>query len=171
MNKYRIESARLKEWDYSSHAAYFVTICTYGHKNYFGKMNGTIVELSTIGKIVKEEWLHTQEIRKDIRLDEYIIMPNHLHGIILLLHDEIPEGTKISNLSNIIKGFKSSVSKRIQNEGNSEFKWQSRFYDHVIRTEESLGNIRNYIISNPDKWELDEYNRKEEESFLKNIKK
>jgi len=87
-NKYRIESSRLKDWDYSKDGAYFVTICTHDMKNYFGKVIEDKVILTNIGKIVNNEWLRTKEIRENILLDEYIVMPNHFHGILMILNDD-----------------------------------------------------------------------------------
>ncbi|NJD22682.1 MAG: transposase [Melioribacter sp.] len=176
-NKYRIESARLKEFDYSATAWYYVTICTKGMIDWLGKIKNEKVELSSIGKIVLEEWTRTKEIRKSVELDEFVIMPNHLHGIIII-NDTVEttgsvglNSTKVEtqgsaslqvvtqNLSNIIKGFKSATTFRIRKECNKNFSWQPRFYDHVIRNEKSLYKIRNYIQLNPLKWEIDEYYR------------
>jgi len=168
-NKFRVESARLKDWDYSNDGVYFVTICTYKHINYFGKIKGSEVKLNNIGRIVSNEWLRTKAIRNDIVIDEFIIMPNHIHGI-LIIQNEDKSSTKKSNISNIIKGFKSAVSKKVFETGFKSFKWQSRFYDHIIGSEKSLGKIREYIVNNPLKWKIDEYNKKEEKLFLEKIK-
>lgn len=82
-NKYRVLSSRRPGWDYSDAAHYFVTIVTGGRRNYFGDVQNGEMILSTIGNIVHEEWVKTGEIRKDyVRLDEWIIMPNHIHAII-----------------------------------------------------------------------------------------
>ncbi|MCB1159724.1 MAG: hypothetical protein KDK45_19650, partial [Leptospiraceae bacterium] len=81
-NKYRIESARKKNWDYTSPAYYFITICTRDRKHYFGEIKNGIMELNPVGKIIHDEWYKTQSMRPNIYLDEFIIMPNHIHGII-----------------------------------------------------------------------------------------
>ncbi len=85
-DKYRIDSARYKNWDYSWAGSYFITICTKNRKHFFGKIINANMELSEIGKIVQREWEKTEIIRKDMNLGvgEYCIMPNHFHGIILL---------------------------------------------------------------------------------------
>lgn len=83
-DKYRIESARLREFDYSSSAWYYVTICTAKMYPWFGKVRNEKIELSLTGKIVLEEWIKTKEIRTTVDLDEFAIMPNHLHGIIII---------------------------------------------------------------------------------------
>nr|WP_320021607.1 transposase [uncultured Draconibacterium sp.] len=85
-NKYRISSARLQNWDYGRHAAYFVTICTQGREHYFGNIMDGEMQLSAIGKIAQTEWLKTFDLRPDMNLTmgEYIIMPNHFHAIIII---------------------------------------------------------------------------------------
>ncbi len=129
---------------------------------WFGNVKEENVELFSIGKIVLEEWIKTKEIRTAVDLDEFVIMPNHLHGIIIIIEAVETQGPAslpriTQNLSNIIKGFKSSTTFRIRKECNKNFSWQPRFYDHVIRNQKSLDNIRNYIRLNPLKWEIDEY--------------
>ena len=83
-NKYRVKSTRLKDWDYSNAGWYFVTICVKKLVPYFGKVVKAKMKLSKIGLIVKEEILKTVKIRKNIELDEWVIMPNHVHAIIIL---------------------------------------------------------------------------------------
>jgi REP element-mobilizing transposase RayT len=85
--KYRIESTRLKDWDYSRDGYYFVTICTQDKKCFFGDVIDEKVQLSAIGEIVADEWQKTPQIRKNVSLDTWIIMPNHVHGIIVINND------------------------------------------------------------------------------------
>ncbi|MCX6766878.1 MAG: transposase [Candidatus Moranbacteria bacterium] len=180
-NKYTIKSARLEGHDYSQDGMYFVTICTKNREECFGKIAEGKMILSDVGKIANEFW---QEIAKHflfVNLDEYIVMPNHLHGIIeinkngsnmyacrdealpRLYTGEFSKMSEISpksgSLSVIIGSFKSIVSKMINNQHpNIIFAWQSRFYDHIIRNEESLGKIREYIKTNPKMWKRDRNN-------------
>ena len=201
-DKYRIESTRLKDWDYSRDGYYFVTICTQDKKCFFGDVIDEKVRLSAIGEIVADEWQKTAQIRKNVSLDTWIIMPNHLHGIVIINNNNEPHGNthgvatcrdawhaskkgnihvaphsethgnaslqkgesydnkfgpQANNLSSIIRGFKSATTKRIHR-ARYDFSWQSRFYDHIIRNEKSLMKIREYIINNPLKWELDKNN-------------
>jgi len=141
-NKYRIESSRLKDWDYTNNAAYFITICTRNMKNYFGRVVEDKIKLSKIGKIVDEEWLITKDIRNNIILDEYVVMPNHFHGIIMILNENkinvettrrvvlIQNKTsqrdvstlKSGSLGAIIGQFKSVCTKRIHELGYINFK-------------------------------------------------
>ncbi len=181
-NKYRVELARRKGWDYSRAGCYFVTICAKNKEMVFGDVLGNgdeaRVELSEIGKIVKGEWLRTPAIRWNVELDEWIIMPNHIHGIIVinkqivernvethcnasLRDDEYQNkfGLQSNNLAAIIRGFKGATTKTInQKFPETNFAWQERFYDRIIRNEDELGKIREYIINNPLKWELDKNN-------------
>jgi REP element-mobilizing transposase RayT len=178
LNKYRIESARMKGWDYSNTAYYFVTICIKNRMNILGKIENDEMILNNIGKIIESEWLMTKIIRKNIELDEYKIMPNHFHAIIFINNDNIgtvscrdalqcvstgdSAGTETKygnrqNLSNIIRGFKGATTKKIHIAGHEEFEWQSRFYDRIIRDENELDNVRKYIRYNPSKWNEDEY--------------
>ncbi len=161
---FRIESARLKEWDYSTPWWYYITINTKNHVEYFGEVKNEKMVLNKLGKIVLEEWLKTKEIRKNIELNSYVVMPNHIQGILIIndncravarngstekknIHSNILP--KTNSLSAIIRSFKSAVSKQIHLTGNTEFSWQARFYDRIIRSESELFRIRKYIQQNP----------------------
>ena len=177
------KSIRLNEYDYSFPNWYYITICTYEKRNLFGKINNGKMILNKFGNVVKEEWMRTKEIRKYVDLDYYVIMPNHLHGIIIIeqsigngrgeLNSPVknesgriryaPTNNKFKSPSHslgaIVRGFKSSVTKRLREfSGNSNLKiWQRNYYEHIIRNELDLQNIRKYISLNPIKWEIDEY--------------
>lgn len=178
-NKYRIPSARLKNWNYSWAAAYFVTICTQNRIHYFGKIKNGKIELSDIGKIVEIEWLKTFEMRPDMNLEmgEYVIMPNHFHAIIGIGENEYNTGDNAmnnrtdamhcvstgnafapqsKNLASIIRGFKIGVTKNARFI-NADFAWQPRYHDHIIRNNESHQRISNYIINNPKNWKEDKF--------------
>ena len=124
------------------------------------------MRLSQIGSIVAEEWKKTAEIRESIDLDEWVIMPNHVHGIICLLdtnadNNHIDHGNAFgpqrNNLASLVRGFKGASTRSTRNAGY-DFAWQSRFYDEIIGAEKSLDAIRNYVRNNPLQWELDRYN-------------
>jgi len=160
-NKYRIESARLKDWDYSRYGYYFVTICIKDKHCFFGNIMDNKMQLSEIGEIVAEEWQNTERVRDNVKLDEWVIMPNHLHGIIIIENDEETHSVRLyrkDNLSNVIRGFKSATIRNVHKRGFKDFVWQSRFYDHIIRNEQELHDIREYIVNNPSKWQFDEEN-------------
>jgi putative transposase len=173
-NKFQKGSPRLFGYDYAHEGFYFITICTKERVHYFGEVIDGKMILSDLGKIIYEEWRLTAEIRKDmmVSLDEFCIMPNHLHAIIVLgdpvlpSHDKrIPTsdfkvnqfGPQIKNLSSIIRGFKGSCTKRIHMNQDPTFAWQRRFYDHIIRDLTSLERIRIYIRNNPFNWKDDEF--------------
>jgi len=126
--------------------------------------------LNDLGKIAEECWLDIPKHYIESELDEYIIMPNHIHGIIIIDYDNVgkghPENTgqvapslqqnnKKHNLGNIIGSFKSAVSQKAHEKNYKNFSWQSSFYDRVIRNESELFNIRKYIQQNPLKWDLE----------------
>ncbi|MFA7325883.1 MAG: transposase [Candidatus Kapaibacterium sp.] len=174
-NKYRTQSNRLKNWDYSNAGYYSVTICTKDKINFFGSITNGVMHLSKIGVILETEWYKTPELRKDLNLelDEFVIMPNHFHCIIILNEigsNNVDTERNISrdvcntslqsasnNLSAIVRGLKAAVTSQAR-KLNPNFAWQTNYYDHVIRNEKSLYEIRKYIMENPLKWELDEYN-------------
>ena len=188
--KYRVTSARLQSWDYAASGWYFVTLCTRERKCFFGDVVNEKVQLSTAGEIVSEEWQKTEQIRSHVALDHWVLMPNHLHGILIIKPVETlrhsptvetprwgvssalpPSVTQQSSqnvrpkfrlrahsLGAIIGQFKSICTKRIREAGLRDFSWQSRFYDHIIRNDKSLNDIREYIANNPLKWELDKNN-------------
>ena len=168
-NKYRIETTRLNGWDYGKNGYYFVTICTKDRIPYFGNVINGKVELSEIGKIALDELQKTPDIRIDmnVKLGECVIMPNHIHCIIMIGENEYNTnrrdamrcdkfGPQSKNLPSIIRGFKSAVTKRAKII-NPDFSWQPNYYEHIIRDEKSFKTISEYIINNPLKWNEDKY--------------
>jgi REP element-mobilizing transposase RayT len=168
-NKYRIESARLKGFDYSSPGEYFVTICTGGMIEYFGEVVDDEMKRDALGEIAHQMWMHIPNHHEHVMLDEFIVMPNHVHGIIILCekdHDVANSkdvacnvftgiSPKRGSLSTIIRSYKSGVSNWCHANGYEDFSWQPRFYDHIIRDEKGLNAIREYIHNNPAQWEYD----------------
>lgn len=219
-DKYRIPSARAIWWDYRDDAAYFVTICTAFHECYFGKISDEIMTLSEMGEIAQQNWMDIPVHFPFIRLDAFVVMPNHVHGILVLdknprrsainrdsknstytgkneidcnsekanlnfadsIHpvkgsEHFVEGDAINhvstdkiggatgennsmlseNLSRVIRWFKGRTTFDCRSI-HAGFAWQTRFYDHIIRNEESYQNIREYILTNPARWTKDKYN-------------
>lgn len=172
-NKYRIPSARLQSWNYASKAAYFITVCTHDRIHYFGEVRNKEMQLNDIGKLTQQEWLKTIELRPDMNLElgQFVVMPNHFHGIVIIGDNEHNYNIALSNtqkesvnsfgpqsknLSSIIRGFKSAVTKNAR-VLNSEFRWQERFHDVIIRDEKAFNNIQNYIYNNPNNWREDTF--------------
>jgi putative transposase len=200
-NKYRIPSARLQSWDYASQGMYFITICTAGMECYFGEIvdipladqrrehrvstgddypDSFKMELSELGKVAETEWLKTLETRPDMNLElaEFVVMPNHFHGIIMVGENSYNGRNAISNISNaeannptnkfgpqskniasVIRGFKSRVTSYAR-ANEITFGWQARFHDHIIRSEEDYHRIATYIINNPAQWRSDKFYKK-----------
>ncbi len=164
-NEFRTESARLPDRNYAAAGWYFVTLCTRRRQYFFGEIRGAEMHLSPIGEIVAEEWLNTERVRPQVRLDSWVVMPNHLHGIIVIRNPDDPPRLKMEDrgrfrlmpdsLGSILGQFKSVCTKRIRAAGNPDFGWQPRYYDHVIRTEESIPDVRTYILANPARWEAE----------------
>jgi putative transposase len=171
------KSNRLKVYDYSENGYYFVTLCTENGKEYFGKIENEKMILNRYGEIAERFWKEIPEHYDKAEMDEYIIMPNHIHGILIINNEKdvrtercsVPTNTKRSYglLSKIIKSFKNAVTMEVYRKSNDgNFRWQRSFYDHVIRNEESLYEIRKYITQNPLKWELEKNNIESLPSFL-----
>lgn len=175
-NKYTIKSVRLEKYDYSQNGMYFITICTKDRQEFFGKIKGGKMMLSDIGKIANGYWQKIPQHFPFVKLDEFIVMPNHIHGIVEINWDIIGNaslgvetqniaslqyknkfGPQSKNLASVIRGFKAGV-KRYATVNDIYFAWQSRFYDHIIRNEKSLRKIREYIRINPQMWERDRNN-------------
>ena len=197
-NKYRIKSTRLPKWDYGSDGMYFVTMCTKNKQYYFGDIFNGNMQLSKLGEISNNYWIAIPDHFPFVQLHEYVIMPNHVHGILeickrrdeatprLTIDEATPRLTigqhphmshispKPQSLSVIIGSFKSIVTKIIhQNFPEIPFAWQPRYHDHIIRNETDLNRIRKYIRDNPLKWDMDKYNpahiRKEHKHDKENI--
>jgi len=194
-NRYLIGTKRYQGYDYSLSGKYFVTICTKNKIPYFGNIEDGKLKLSDIGIIARNLWIEISDHFQNIELDEFIIMPDHIHGIISIKTNSDGiivetrhvanvetrhvanvetrhvanvetrhasflqpgnEKTRISpkpgSLGAIVGSYKSAVSK-IVHRFDPGFKWQSRYYDHIIRSNSELSRIRKYIRENPGKWE------------------
>ncbi len=162
---YRIDSIRLNDFDYSQPGLYFVTICTNNHAYYFGDVMDETIVLSVAGQIALKYWNEIPSHFPNVQLDNYVIMPNHIHGIINIVETtykgvssghttiETPK-LSVSTLGVIINQYKRICTITMKKEGIN-FAWQSRFYDHIIR-EGELDIIRQYIINNPKTWKNDD---------------
>jgi REP element-mobilizing transposase RayT len=175
-NKYRIPPARAQWWNYANQGAYFITICTAGHKYFFGDIINNEMLLSNIGIIVQEEWEKSFQIRSELFCDAFVIMPNHIHGIVRIDKTESDNAITIpppshgvayrppGSVSSFVAGFKSSATKKINEYRNTPGKavWQTRFYDHIIRNHDEYLFIRKYIETNIINWTDDTlYGKKE----------
>ena len=145
---------RLSWFDYSEPRAYFFTICTFS--------NQLIFRDTEIADIVKKCWQKISLSYPLVKLDEFVIMPNHVHGI-LWIKESATQNKIRPKLGTILGSFKSAVSKILHAESLVEGKiWQRNYFERIIRNEEELNSIRKYIIENPIKWDLDRENPKHE---------
>lgn len=203
------KSIRLEGWDYSNPGLYFVTICTEKREPYLGDVKNGIMGLSIPGSVAHYYWSKIKEQFRTVEIDEYIVMPNHIHGIIGITgrdtihgvrqdhdadqgsdamnrvptdedHATEPVGSPVhrdpehntkggatgqhnpmlykTHLGKIIRWYKGRCTFEIRKRNYSDFAWQSRFYDHIIRNEQSLSRIRKYIFNNPLRWQIDREN-------------
>jgi REP element-mobilizing transposase RayT len=170
-NKYKIGSIRYRGFDYSLPGKYFITVKTKNRIHYFGEIIYGDMHLSELGEYLKNEWEKTPGIRQDMNiiLDEFVIMPDHFHAIIEIGRNQYNCGHTMhcvsttnddysnrfapqsKNLASIVRGIKSSVTTYAR-KMKIDFEWQSRYYDHIIRTNIELIRIRKYIRENPKKF-------------------
>ncbi|MBN1415394.1 MAG: transposase [Bacteroidales bacterium] len=168
-HKYRVDTSRAKWWDYNNAGLYYVTICTNDRINYFGDIVDNEMVLSDIGKMAVEYWLRIPVHLPFVELDEFIVMPDHIHGIIVI-ENTIPTNQsppilknihmttispKYGSLSSVIRSYKSALTKWC-NSNNLFFEWQSRFYDRIIRNDDELNRVRQYIRNNLVHWKADD---------------
>ena len=147
---------RLSGYDYSQPGFYFVTICTQQHRLVFGTIVDGQVHLRGPGQIAQSVWATLPRRYAHVKLDEYIFMPNHMHGIIELTDIDPTHNGPRAALSEIIRVFKAATSYEVRRtEGRPWFAWQDDYYDEVIRNEAALEQIRHYIRENPERWTQD----------------
>ena len=152
------KTIRLKEYDYSFPGWYYVTICTRNFEVFFWKVVDGKVILNQLGKTAKEFFEKIPDHFKYTEIDEMIVMPNHLHGIIII-NDVVETRDRVSlrrfgnigknSLSLIINQYKGSVTRFAHKNDFDDFRWQTNFYEHIIRNDNDLHRIRTYIRTNP----------------------
>ena len=183
-NKHHRKSIRLQGYDYSQAGAYFVTIVTYQRDCLFGKIENEEMLLNDFGKIADECWLAIPEHFPNVELGAHVIMPNHVHGVVVICDDESAShlGTtddgrrgaallrpydddnthkinvKPGSLGAIVRSYKSAVSYRINKEHNATGIWQRNYYEHIIRSADEANRIHLYIEANPAQWDDDDEN-------------
>jgi len=160
-NRFRIPSTRLPGWDYGRGGTYCVTICTLNRICWLGEVTGEEMVPSDLGEIVAEEWLEMARRRSHVELDAWVVMPNHMHGILYLQPPRFNERPK--SLGEAIGHFKGACTSRIWASGQREFAWQPRFFAQIVRSEETLLWFRKYILENPQRWEDDRHHPKRQE--------
>ena len=163
--KFRIPSSRLQDWNYGGNANYFITICTKDRAHFFGQIIEKEMHLNDIGQLAANSWRALPNRFPNIILGNFIVMPNHVHGVIEIYanqhaHNNDQTTTTINSrfqrpgrgsLSSIIGSYKSVVAKGAHLL-DPMFGWQSSFHDHVIRNNKALEKIQQYIMTNPANW-------------------
>ena len=162
-NRYRVESTRLAGWDYAARGWYFVTICTKDKKYTLGTVSGEKVVLSRAGTIAADHMQHMADHYSNVMVDRFVIMPNHLHAIIVIEGSDVyspagdgasPASTGIcgASLGDTVGGYKAGVSRMCHREGIADFAWQARFHEHSLQSNASVNAVRDYIERNPRNW-------------------
>lgn len=175
------KNIRWRKWDYRWNAAYFITICTKDKQHFFGEIKDKKMILSPVGVLADIFWHEIPKHAKGVTLDAFVVMPNHIHGIIILNNEEppkpvLPKRGEIddrpkspdeqrfqrpgkNSISTMVGGYKSVVTKHINRlELIDNWEWQVRFNDRVIRNEEEFNRIQNYILTNVENWDDDCFN-------------
>jgi len=185
-------SLRLQGYDYAQAGGYFVTICTKDRACLFGEVVDGKMRLNDAGNSVVAEWQFLTRRFAGVETDAFVVMPNHVHGIVFILPEDTnprrgaihraSSGTSAMErdamncaptkaayahagtmnhaptLGEIVRAFKAVTTRRIRQQGSTAFAWQRNYYEHIIRNEDSLARIREYIINNPLQWAMDREN-------------
>lgn len=182
--KHRRHSLRVRGYDYSRIGAYYITMVTHNRECLLGDVADGQVKLSPIGQVAHDFWQEIPRHFADVEMDEFIVMPNHVHGIIVIVRDaREPVGVEYiqplqphqplqnetqhryqhvipRSVGSIIRTYKAAVRRWCNENGNEHFKWQRNYYEHIIRTDGDLDRIRAYIVNNPFNWQSDDENPK-----------
>jgi len=168
-------SVRLQDYNYSQSGAYFVTLCTRERACLFGEILDGAMQVNDAGRMVERCWLNIPNHFPHVNLDAFVVMPNHAHGVVIIGDRPVgaknlshlpktnrpaqrPLGTLSKSIGSIIRGFKIGVTKWFRENRDTRAVWQRNYYEHVIRSEESLIRIRQYIQDNPARWAFDREN-------------
>jgi putative transposase len=162
---------RLNSYDYSRDALYFVTSCVKDKICCFGTVNNGEMQLNEYGRIAEQQWHWLQEQYPYVILHAFVVMPNHVHGILEIDSSFVGTGRdlstlersnetnalsmsaqKIKSLPELMGAYKTTSSKLIRSAGLTGFEWQRSFHDHIIRSDEAYGKIKDYILGNPERW-------------------
>jgi putative transposase len=166
-------SIRLKGYDYKQAGAYFITVCTQDRACFFGNVVDGEMLSSDSGRVAQAAWSDLPGRFQNINLDEFVVMPNHIHGIILvgtqfiaptnssqppIANTDQGPMNRAPTLGRIIRAYKAVTTRHIRRTANATFAWQRNYYEHIIRNDESLNRIRQYILDNPTRWVFDREN-------------
>lgn len=165
--KHHRRSILLKGYDYSQSGLYFITICVQDRIHLFGKIEQGKMILNDIGKVAQQCWQEIPQHFPNMQLHEFVIMPNHIHGIIEIvvrannhspqqpIQTGSPQQSPSKPIGSAIRGFKIGVTKWCRSNTNIYTLWQRNYYEHIIRSDEAYYTIAHYIITNPQRWQED----------------
>ncbi len=177
--KHRRRSIRLPRFDYAAPGAYFVTLCISGRRCILGKVNSNgTVSLNPLGEAAAAEWRRSAALRDEIELDAFVVMPNHVHGVVVikpdLSGDDVgatgqsplqqpdypPRGPARRSLTSFVVGYKGAVTRRVNaiRKTPGAPVWQRNYYERIIRDDDELARARFYVQENPARWRDDDYN-------------
>ncbi len=162
-------SIRLNEYDYSQEGGYFITLCSQNRKCVFGEIKDGVMHLSSVGGVAAQCWSEIPTHFENAELDAFVVMPNHIHGIIILelvtvgvqyIEPQRNQFQKIipKSIGSIIRSYKAAVTHQCRLGGFTDFQWQRNYYEHVIRGLDDLTRIREYTANNVLQWYYDEEN-------------
>jgi REP element-mobilizing transposase RayT len=166
-------SIRLSGYDYARSGAYFVTVCIQNRSCLFGSIVNGEMKLNNAGRIAQEVWEELPARFPQVGIDGFIVMPNHIHGILMVGAQFIaPSDSPFDVIKNparsvigrapalgeIIRAYKAISTRKIRPTVKADFRWQRNYYEHIVRNEESLNRIREYILNNPIQWDVDREN-------------
>ena len=168
---------RLQGYDYSGIGSYFVTICTFQRAYLFGEIQSGNMVLNDCGTYAQQCWTAIPEHYPHVSLDEYVVMPNHIHGIITIQNVGVQNLEPLQNVSrhnqyqhiipksigSIVRGFKIGVTKWFRNNTDIDVVWQRNYWEHVISSDLELSRIRQYVQDNVDQWETDSLRNRTDE--------
>lgn len=170
--RYHRHSVRLKDYDYSSPGAYFITVVTHKHMCIMGKVISGVMKTNTLGLIAQECWQQIPDHFPNTFIEPFMLMPNHIHGIITIYEDDRSTIYRapttitterfgkpvIGSIPTIIRTYKATVSRRARRELGMDKIWQRNYYEHIIRNQDEMEHISAYILNNPQTWSDDPEN-------------
>ena len=162
MTDFHRRSIRLQGYDYTLAGAYFVTVCAQDRACLFGEIRDGVFRANDAGRMVQVVWDELHVFYPHVETDAFVVMPNHVHGIVVLTG---PERNAPLSLPDVVHRFKTMTTKRytdgVKSLGWPPYRgrvWQRNYYEHVVRDEDELNRVQEYILTNPMRWEFDEEN-------------
>jgi REP-associated tyrosine transposase len=161
------QSVRLKGYDYTQPGWYFVTVCTHGKRFLFGDVSDGQMLRNGLGDVAQVEWFRSAKLRDDVLTDAFIVMPNHIHGVLARRGTARRAPTVerfgqpvVGSLPTLVRAYKAAVTRNVNLIRNTagEAVWQRNYYEHVIRNDRDLNRVREYICRNPERWPWDREN-------------